>query len=106
MVKLEPLTPTENVIRNMNSLMTWRSLGHQSVADAMETLGTLSKTAESHAVRVQASRAIINALTTASGEMTENEAGKKLLEAVRDADHASKIKTPIPDEIKDAWDDA
>ena len=36
---MEPLTPTENVTRNMNSLMTWRNLSHQSVADAMETLG-------------------------------------------------------------------
>jgi hypothetical protein len=35
----EPLTPTENVIRNMNALMTWRSLSHQSVADAMDMLG-------------------------------------------------------------------
>jgi hypothetical protein len=35
----EPLTPTENTIRNMDALMTWRSLSHQSVAEAMDVLG-------------------------------------------------------------------
>jgi hypothetical protein len=35
----EPLTPTENVIRNMNALMTWRNLSHRSVAETMDTLG-------------------------------------------------------------------
>ena len=34
-----PLTPTENVVRNMDSLMTWRSLSHESVAKAMKKLG-------------------------------------------------------------------
>ncbi len=71
---------------------------------AMDTLGHLAENAESHAVRVQASRAIINAMTTASGEMTENQAGEELLKQVRDADHASTIKTNVPDGIKDSFD--
>ena len=71
---------------------------------AMETLGTLAVTAESHAVRVQASRAIINAMTVASGEMTENQAGKELLDRVRDADHAASIETAIPKGIEESFD--
>lgn len=78
--------------------------GLKYLPKAMETLGTLAVSAESHAVRVQASRAIINAMTVASGEMTENQAGSELLQRVRDADHAASIETQIPEGIKESFD--
>ncbi len=71
---------------------------------AMDTLGTLAVEAESHAVRVQASRAIINAMTVASSEMTENQAGSELLSQVREADHQASIETKIPKGIEESFD--
>ena len=80
--------------------------GLKYLGRAMDTLGELiaEDSEATGAVKVQASRAIVGALTTASGEMTESTAGKELMGRIREAEHISSIETEVPDGIKDSFD--
>lgn len=81
--------------------------GLNFLPDAMKTLGKIvaDDSAAKPAAKISAARAIIGAMTTASGEMTENEAGQELLRRIRDAEHESSIETAVPQGIKESFDE-
>lgn len=81
--------------------------GVQYLSDAMDTLHSISTSADApQNARVQASRAIVNALSQASEGMSEDQAGEELLAALQAAEHLSDVHTDVPKGIRESMDDS
>ena len=76
----------------------------QYLPDAIESLGTLAKGAESEHARVSAARVLIGSMQIAAEGMTEEEAGQTLLNAIAAASH-NVDGGDVPPGIRHAWED-
>lgn len=69
--------------------------------DALSTLHKIVQTGDSESVKVQAARTLINAVSTASEGMTEEQAGRELMELVKGAEYRAEAKTEVPDAFRE-----